>query len=73
MSCEATPLDVRSVSVSDVCGGSKMAVTAAGGAGGGLHDDKCECKSTCCLFEPVSKTLADETPREQLLADELSG
>lgn len=43
---------------------SKMAVAEE------LSDDKHECKTGSCLFERLSNALADETPEEQLMADE---
>ena len=44
-----------------------MAVT------GGLSDDKHECTTRLCLFEPLCNDLADETPEEQLMADAVTG
>lgn len=35
-----------------------------------LSDDKHECKARLCLFERLSTATADQTPEEQLMADE---
>lgn len=47
-----------------VCCVSKMAVAEE------LSDDKHECKTRLCLSAHLSNALADETPEEQLMADE---